>query len=237
MPDEIEPAGYSLDQFKEELNDGVRVGSAAGLLFAGPMGGILSAFLLELWPTSRAQKLNKFKVELESRISDIESFKERIECEDLLHNLFASSIKNYDENTSSERAVYLSELLSGYTDGRIAEDGAQVVSSLLKDMSDIEIIELESVAWQTQYGNKALYPNSASVGGEARASEGNPLEEFSPYKHARQWKLERLNLVDGEPGFQAVRELGMILLGSVMFGEDCLSVKEYWAKHPLSADL
>jgi hypothetical protein len=164
--------------------------------FAGPL---VNELIGNLIPNQRIDRLEKYILELDKRLSQIDenltkkSFENK-ECIDLIEEGFAHASRA----TSDERREYIASIIAnGLDEDKIAYSESKYLLKLLQDLNDIDIIWLRAFHLPNQEFVKThqsiLNPDRADFDSKDRIKEKDALRN-SYIKH-----IERLGLIKTKP--------------------------------------
>lgn len=197
-----------LEQNKTDLLALAAKSALGAVPFAGPL---LSELVGNLIPNQRIDRLSKYVIELEKKLSDLSTdrIKELLkddECVDLFEEGFIQASRAL---TDERRIQIASVVRNGLDDDSIAYSESKYVLKLLQELHDQEVIWLRFflvpiIGGDEEFRNKhknVLDPVHAYIGADESLIEKAALQES--YKE----HLERLGLI--RPHYRIDRDTGM----------------------------
>lgn len=176
------------------------VASAKSLLGVVPLAGpLLSELIGSLIPNQRIDRLTKYVMELESKLSYITSEKidKALDSEEGI-DLIEEGFTQASRAITDERRKYIANIVTnGIDDDAIEYSESKYILKLLQDINDQEIIWLRFFMFPTINGDDTfrekhkniLHPIRAHIGADERTIEKASLQET--YKE----HLDRIGLI------------------------------------------
>lgn len=188
--------GSELDQNKTDIFSSTAKSILGAVPFVGPL---LSELVSTLIPNQRIDRLSKYVVELDKKLSDLSVDKLRSllkdeECIDLFEEGFVQASRAL---TDQRRAQIASVVRNGLDEDSITYSESKYVLKLLQELNEQEIIWLRfflipTIGGDKEYRNKhknILEPIPATLGSDEKTLDKAALQES--YKE----HLERIGLI------------------------------------------
>ena len=176
--------------------------------FVGPL---LSELVNTLIPNQRIDRLSKYVIELEHRLSNAEEalIKEKIKSEEYLSLIEEGYIYASRALTDDRRSYIASIVSNGLTDESIEADNSKYLLNLLSELNDSEVIWLRSYLHPTVGGDEEYREKHSNILKPAVAYIGAPDIELdkAALQNSYREHLERLGLIKSNHRFD--RKTGM----------------------------
>ena len=176
--------------------------------FVGPL---LSELVNTLIPNQRIDRLSKYVIELEYRLSNAEEelIKEKIKNEEYL-SLIEEGYIHASRAITDDRRSYIASIVSnGLTDESIEANNSKYLLNLLSELNDSEVIWLRSYLHPTLGGDEEYREKHSNILKPAVAHIGAPDIELDKAALQSSYRehLERLGLIKSNHRFD--RKTGM----------------------------